>query len=1186
MATAGEHDDGVANRHVVYLDTTLDTHLAMIVSDSDTVSDFKRKIMLEHRQLFPAIGDVKVECVKVKRKGSFYHLSDSMLVKSAFGATKRNWFASVDASRLEQNDGIQQLSKHKAGDQLALPWVTHSRSIERHDNHGSPSVHSKTAPLETASLVNQKVLNFDQLTSGDSCKDVSKNAEEDRLCNDKQVDCEPQEKLDTVNTDVNSKKRTRDVHNESPLQDAFGYGPSVKKKRKTQRGKSDVKASEETLALTHDNDKVNDKGDENKRINKGEKCSDLDQAATVLLSIKGVGNETVADVAMVVENNIQQETPIVMSQTEKDSEALQTPTMENEVPSSLMSAPAGVTARGYLKRSTKHKAAENEMSSTSIIKKPHDTNKEATKSSPQQNVGSNGQERADDQIDKHKDDSDISLKQRPELKLPGRKKEAAGCENTGEGKRRKTKKLFKHSDNLVGDISSTGLVSVIDERKTDEVTEEALVDAKKGDDAVMNEVEISVENMEEKSRKDFTDTNESVMNNDADISTTVKNTTQENAQGILDNLEKQNEKTEDATKKKKKRKNKKADEVTEEALVDAKKGDDVVMNEVEILVENIEEKSRKDFTDTNESVMNNDADISTTVKNTTQVNAQGILDNLEKQNEKTEDATKKKKKRKIKKTDEVTEEALADAKKGDDVVMNEVEILVENMEEKSRKDFTDTNESVMNNVADISTTMKNTTQVNAQGILDNLEKQNEKTEDATKKKKKRKNKKTAGRNEDESITKHVNRDVCENVKESESGLLDTDRKDGEREKHEDSERTLIDAKKGDDVIVKEVEVSVENIEEKSRKEITDTNDPVTVTNEDNLLPHSESPVNNDADISTGMNKSQVNVQGILDNVEKQNEKMDDTTKKKRKKKSKTKRSSGRNEDESVTKHVDDDVIENVKEAESSLPDADRKDGDKTNKTDKPQDLQSKHQSTDVELESKKSQSVDHHHLPEKTSKNVTASELSKVNTEVEIPGNESNFFVDSGKNMNTKVDSGNDRSQKLVSKNENSNVSVDVIKDPNITNIDKFKTPKRSRKIDAQKTNRQQLPLVQSRVKTVEKKKVNGLQKVKSLLNTPGTIFGDDGDSDSSTQAPSYKSSSSSSSSSEEDSSYSLYSIRSRSHARKGMEGAGKNNINSQNESKSPILGKLLRSSSAFKKAKVTASQVEDTVESVPDSQP
>ncbi|KAJ0624098.1 hypothetical protein HanIR_Chr01g0039511 [Helianthus annuus] len=963
MATAGEHDDGAANRKVVYLDTTLDTHLAMIVSDSDTVSDFKRKIMLEHHQLFPAIGDVKVECVKVKRKGSFYHLSDSMLVKSAFGATKRNWFASVDASRLEQNDGIQQLSKHKAGDQLALPWVTHSRSIERHDNHGSPSVHSKTAPLETASLVNQKVLNFDQLTSGDSCKDVSKNAEEDRLCNDKQVDCEPQEKLDTVNTDVNSKKRTRDVHNESPLQDAFGYGPSVKKKRKTQRGKSDVKASEETLALTHDNDKVNDKGDENKRINKGEKCSDLDQAATVLLSIKGVGNETVADVAMVVENNIQQETPIVMSQTEKDSEALQTPTMENEVPSSLMSAPAGVTARGYLKRSTKHKAAENEMSSTSIIKKPHDTNKEATKSSPQQNVGSNGQERADDQIDKHKDDSDISLKQRPELKLPGRKKEAAGCENTGEGKRRKTKKLFKHSDNLVGDISSSGLASVIDERKTDEVTEEALVDAKKGDDAVMNEVEISVENMEEKSRKDFTDTNESVMNNDVDISTTVKNTTQENAQGILDNLEKQNEKAEDATKKKKKRKNKKTDEVTEEALVDAKKGDDVVMNEVEI--------------------------------------------------------------------------------------------------------------------------------------------------------------------------------------------------------------------------------SVENMEEKSRKEITDTNDPVTVTNEDNLLPHSESPVNNDADISTGMNKSQVNVQGILDNVEKQNEKMDDTTKKKRKKKSKTKRSSGRNEDESVTKHVDDDVIENVKEAESSLPDADRKDGDKTNKTDKPQDLQSKHQSTDVELESKKSQSVDHHHLPEKTSKNVTASELSKVNNEVEIPENESKFFVDSRKDMkNTKVDSGNDRSQKLVSKNENSNVSVDVIKDPNITNIDKFKTPKRTRKIDAQKTSRQQLPLVQSRVKTVEKKKVNGLQKVKSLLNTPGTIFGDDGDSDSSTQAPSHISSSSSSSSSEEDSSYSLYSIRSRSHARKGMEGAGKNNINSQNESKSPILGKLLRSSSAFKKAKVTASQVEDTVEFVPDSQP
>ncbi|KAI7739453.1 hypothetical protein M8C21_003951, partial [Ambrosia artemisiifolia] len=809
------HDDGVANHHMVFIDTSLDTHLAIIVSDSDTVSDFKRNIMLEHRQLFPAIGDVKIECLKVKRRGSFYKLSESMLVKSAFEYAKGNWFVSVDASRLEQNDGSQQLGKHKDRDQLALPWVTHSRSIERHGNDGSPSVHSKTAPL-----VNQKVPIVDQLTSGDSCKDVSKNVKEDRLCNDKQLDYELQEKLDTANTDINLKKRTRDVHNEGSLNDAFLSGPSLKKKRKTQRGKSDVKALEENLALRHDSDKVNDKvanvnndssfehrskgkklSDENQRINKGENCSALDQVATVVPTIEGVGSETVGDVAMVMENNIQQEIAIGRSQKDTDSEVVQKPDMGDE-PSSLMRTPdcehggAGVTDVGHMKRSTEHKAAEKEASSTASIKKLHSTPKNAIESSP-----------------------------------------------------------------------------------------------------------------------------------------------------------------------------------------------DVVANEGILL-------SRS------ECPVNNDADISTTGKNTSQVNAQ--------------------------------------------------------------------------------------------------EKQDEKMDDTTKKKKRRRTKVSAGRNEDELLTKHVNRDICESVKEGESVWPDTDRTDvdmsstvlasviDERKMNEDLEKTLIDGKKGDDVIMKEVENSVENMEEESRKEFTNANDVVTGTNEENLLP------------------------------QKQNDKTDDTTKKKKKRK--TKKSAGRNEDESVPKNVDGDIFENVIEG-------DRKDGDKVKEKDArisydglagKESKNNKSQDLQVELESKKSQSVDHHHLPEKTSENITASDVSKVNNEVDIPETESRDLAfrdcfanghlskkivstDNRKDKKkTKVDSRNDQSQKLVSKIENNKFSVDVLKDPNITDIDKFKTPKRANKIDAKKTNRQPTTLLQTRAKTMENKKVKGSQPVK------------------------------------------------RSHARKGMEGAGKNNMNSQ----------------------------------------
>ncbi|KAI3826729.1 hypothetical protein L1987_00782 [Smallanthus sonchifolius] len=978
MSPAAGSDGGAANHNVVFVDTSLDTHLAMIVSESDTVSDFKRKITLEHRQLFPALGDIKVECLKIKRRGSFYHLSDSMLVKTAFGAAKRNWFVSVDASRLEQNDGIQHLGKRKAGDQLALTWVTHSRSIERHDNHGSPSIHSKIVPF-----VNQKVLNVDRVTSGDSCKDVLKNVEEDRSCNDKQLDYELQEKLYTVNTDINSKKRTRDVHDESSLKDAFESGPSVKKKRKTQRVKSNVKASDENIALTHDNDKVNDKGtsinnensfeqkskgkdlsDENNITNKGENCFGLDQLATAVLGIEGVGSETGGDVAMVVENNIQQEMSAGISQKDKDSELAEKPATENEIHSSLTRTPdcehdaAGVTATGLKKRSTKNKAAEKEVFSTSLIKKLQSTNKDAIESSSQQDVGSNSQEHAGDQIDKYNNDSEISLKQIPELKLPEKKKGAMGCENIGEGKRRKTKKLFKHPDNLVGDISSTVPALVIDERKMNEDSEKTLIDAKKGDVVIVKEMEISVENREEKAREEFTDTNDVV--------------TATNEDNLLPH---------------------------------------------------------------SESLMNNDA----------------------------------------------------------------------------------------------------------QGILDNLEKQNEKTGDTSKKRKKRKTKKSAGRNEDESITKHVDVDIYENAKEGESSLPDVDRKDGdmssmilasvidERKINEVAEETLIDAKKGDDVIVKEVEISVENMEEKSRKEFTDTND---------------------AEISTtGKDVSQVNAQGTLDNLEKQNEKTDDATKKKKKRKTK--------------------------------------------------------KSDEVELESKKSQSV-----PEKALKNVAASEVSKVNDEVDIRedgSHELNFrdyfapghqpkrtaSIDNWKDMKkTKDDSRNDRFQKLVSKCENNKVSVDVLEDPNITNYDKMKTPKRTKKIDVQKTNKQQSVSGQTHINTVKKKSVNRSQQVKSLLNTPGTIFGDDSDdnasvnSDSSTRSPSRKPSSSSSSGEIS------YSIRSRSCARKRQEGAGKNNMTSESKSKDqPKMNALLRRSSGFKKAKVTASsQVEDTesqpVDFVPDSQP
>ncbi|KAL2559896.1 uncharacterized protein Fot_04635 [Forsythia ovata] len=71
--------------NTVFIDTSLDTHLAMLVSYCDTVSDFKEKIMLEHMQCFPKFGKIKIQSLKVKRRGNFYHLPDFMLVRNETG---------------------------------------------------------------------------------------------------------------------------------------------------------------------------------------------------------------------------------------------------------------------------------------------------------------------------------------------------------------------------------------------------------------------------------------------------------------------------------------------------------------------------------------------------------------------------------------------------------------------------------------------------------------------------------------------------------------------------------------------------------------------------------------------------------------------------------------------------------------------------------------------------------------------------------------------------------------------------------------------------------------------------------------------------------------------------------------------------------------------------------------------
>ncbi|XP_027920713.1 ankyrin repeat domain-containing protein 11-like [Vigna unguiculata] len=86
------------NTNVVYIDTNLDTRFALLVAYDDTVADLKRSILLEHPSCFPQIGQIQINGIKVEREGHFYHLVDSMPVRSAFTGTLKSWLVSVDAT--------------------------------------------------------------------------------------------------------------------------------------------------------------------------------------------------------------------------------------------------------------------------------------------------------------------------------------------------------------------------------------------------------------------------------------------------------------------------------------------------------------------------------------------------------------------------------------------------------------------------------------------------------------------------------------------------------------------------------------------------------------------------------------------------------------------------------------------------------------------------------------------------------------------------------------------------------------------------------------------------------------------------------------------------------------------------------------------------------------------------------
>ncbi|KAL1197113.1 hypothetical protein V5N11_001994 [Cardamine amara subsp. amara] len=92
--------------HCVFVETSLNTRLVLLVHKDEIISDFKDKLLKEHKKVFPEIGEINVSALKVKRRRQFFHFSDSMSVWEAFYGIHKSWFMYVDAVRVEKGDEV------------------------------------------------------------------------------------------------------------------------------------------------------------------------------------------------------------------------------------------------------------------------------------------------------------------------------------------------------------------------------------------------------------------------------------------------------------------------------------------------------------------------------------------------------------------------------------------------------------------------------------------------------------------------------------------------------------------------------------------------------------------------------------------------------------------------------------------------------------------------------------------------------------------------------------------------------------------------------------------------------------------------------------------------------------------------------------------------------------------------
>ncbi|XP_010682371.2 uncharacterized protein LOC104897233 isoform X2 [Beta vulgaris subsp. vulgaris] len=100
-------------QRAIFVDTNLDTHLAIPISPNYSISSLKRDICVEHLKYFPEFGRVTTEAILVKCNESYYHLPDTMFLKTAFHGVAGTWFVFADVRELVRSLKSQNYSESK-----------------------------------------------------------------------------------------------------------------------------------------------------------------------------------------------------------------------------------------------------------------------------------------------------------------------------------------------------------------------------------------------------------------------------------------------------------------------------------------------------------------------------------------------------------------------------------------------------------------------------------------------------------------------------------------------------------------------------------------------------------------------------------------------------------------------------------------------------------------------------------------------------------------------------------------------------------------------------------------------------------------------------------------------------------------------------------------------------------------